>query len=122
MLDDARDGATGLRLATQNDYDAILLDLMLPGICGEELLTGIQEVPVIVVSAKTDISDKVKLLMDGAVDYITKPFDQAELLARVEVHLRLRDNPGRNSSNDKNEYPSTWCIIVRYRSVRCSDK
>lgn len=68
--------------------DLILLDLMLPGITGEELLPQIMNMPVIVVSAKTDIIDKVELLSGGAVDYITKPFDIRELLARIEVQLR----------------------------------
>ena len=68
--------------------DLILLDLMLPGITGEELLPQIINIPVIVVSAKTDIIGKVELLSGGAVDYITKPFDIRELLARIEVQLR----------------------------------
>ncbi len=68
--------------------DLILLDLMLPGITGEELLPQIMNIPVIVASAKTDIIDKVELLSGGAVDYITKPFDIRELLARIEVQLR----------------------------------
>ena len=76
-----------LLLAAQHP-DLILLDLMLPGLSGEELLPGLQGIPVIVVSAKAGIDDKVALLMGGAVDYITKPFDTRELLARVAVHLR----------------------------------
>lgn len=75
--------------------DLILLDLMLPGITGEELLPRITNVPVIVVSAKTDITGKVELLSGGAVDYITKPFDIRELLARIEVQLR---NPAIKNS------------------------
>lgn len=68
--------------------DLILLDLMLPGLTGEELLPQIMNIPVIVISAKNDIIDKVELLSGGAVDYITKPFDTRELLARIEVQLR----------------------------------
>ena len=66
----------------------ILLDLMLPGLNGEELLPQIKGIPVIVLSAKAGIDDKVGLLMGGAVDYVTKPFDTRELLARIAVHLR----------------------------------
>ena len=66
----------------------ILLDLMLPGISGEELLPQIQNIPVIVVSAKPGVDDKVGLLLGGAVDYLTKPFDTKELIARVVVRLR----------------------------------
>ena len=68
--------------------DLILLDLMLPGLSGEALLPKIKSIHVIVVSAKTDITGKVELLSVGAVDYITKPFDIRELLARIEVQLR----------------------------------
>ncbi|MDE7191891.1 MAG: response regulator transcription factor [Clostridia bacterium] len=71
-----------------NRPDLILLDLMLPGLSGEELLPKIQNIPVIVVSAKVDIDNKVNLLLSGAVDYVTKPFDIKELLARISVHLR----------------------------------
>ena len=68
--------------------DLILLDLMLPGLPGEEVLPRIQGIPVIVVSAKTAVQDRVGLLLGGAVDYLTKPFDTQELLARVAVRLR----------------------------------
>ena len=68
--------------------DLILLDLMLPGLPGEEVLPRIQGIPVIVVSAKTSVQDKVGLLLGGAADYLTKPFDTEELLARVAVRLR----------------------------------
>ena len=66
----------------------ILLDLMLPGLSGEELLPQLRGIPVIVVSAKAAVQDKVSLLLGGAVDYLTKPFDTKELLARVAVRLR----------------------------------
>lgn len=68
--------------------DLILLDLMLPGLSGEELLPKLRGIPVIVVSAKVAVRDKVELLLGGAADYITKPFDTAELSARVAVRLR----------------------------------
>ncbi len=71
--------------------DLILLDLMLPGLSGEGLLPKIEGIPVIVVSAKADVSDKVSLLRGGAADYITKPFDTRELLARVAVQLRAAE-------------------------------
>ena len=76
-------------LALQGSHpDLILLDLMLPGLPGEEVLPRIQGIPVIVVSAKTSVQDKVGLLLGGAADYLTKPFDTEELLARVTVRLR----------------------------------
>ena len=86
--DVAYDGVDGLNKALSGGFDLILLDLMLPGLSGEEILPEIREIPVIVVSAKAEVDDKVSLLMDGAEDYITKPFSVKELLARVEVQLR----------------------------------
>lgn len=73
--------------------DIILLDLMLPGISGEELLQDIREnkrynVPVLIISAKDSLSDKVNLLKNGADDYITKPFEPEEVIARVQASLR----------------------------------
>jgi DNA-binding response OmpR family regulator len=76
---------------SMNSFDLILLDLMLPGLTGEELISEIKETvstPIIVVSAKSALEDRVKLLKSGADDYITKPFERDELLARVEAVLR----------------------------------
>ena len=73
--------------------DLVLLDLMLPGLPGEELLDRLQGVPVIVMSAKAGLDDKVDLLLRGAADYITKPFEIRELLARVQVQLRRSEQP-----------------------------
>ncbi|MBP3446126.1 MAG: response regulator transcription factor [Clostridia bacterium] len=84
----AYSGTEALLVLKSSVPDLILLDLMLPGLSGEALLPKIKSIPVIVVSAKTDITGKVELLSGGAVDYITKPFDIRELLARIEVQLR----------------------------------
>ncbi len=84
----AYSGTEALYLLSHEYPDLVLLDLMLPGLSGEEVLPKIQGIPVIVVSAKADVTDKVGLLMSGAADYITKPFDTAELLARIAVQLR----------------------------------
>lgn len=86
----AYSGTEAVMLLSQSKPDLILLDLMLPGISGEEVLKQIKDIPVIVVSAKADITDKVGLLLSGAADYITKPFDMQELLARITVQLRHR--------------------------------
>lgn len=93
----AYSGTEALLLLSQAKPDLILLDLMLPGLSGEELLPRIKDIPVIVVSAKADVSDKVGLLLGGAADYVTKPFDLAELLARITVQLRKSENA--NSEN-----------------------
>ena len=84
----AYSGTEALYFLENNQPDLILLDLMLPGMNGEEVLSKINGTPVIIVSAKSDISDKVNLLMNGAVDYVTKPFDNSELLARITVAFR----------------------------------
>lgn len=97
----AYSGTEGLLQLQNNMFDLILLDLMLPGKSGEELIKEIREknsVPIIVISAKVDIEDKVQVLKMGADDYITKPFHQEEVLARVEVQLRKAAvNPAKQS-------------------------
>lgn len=89
----AYSGTEALLLLDKSRPDLILLDLMLPGLSGEELLSRIEGIPVIVVSAKIDVDDKVKLLLGGAADYITKPFEIRELLARIEVQFRKGQTP-----------------------------
>lgn len=84
----AYSGTEALLLLKEHRPDLVLLDLMLPGLSGEEVLSRIQDIPVIVVSARTAVQDKVGLLLGGAADYLTKPFDTKELLARVAVRLR----------------------------------
>lgn len=93
----AYSGTEALLLLSHNKPDLILLDLMLPGLSGEELLPQIKDIPVIVVSAKADVTDKVELLVGGAADYITKPFDMKELLARIMVQLRKNENSADKS-------------------------
>ena len=73
--------------------DLVLLDLMLPGVKGEEVLPRIKDIPVIVISAKTDVDDKVRLLLEGADDYLAKPFHLKELSARIAVQLRNAKAP-----------------------------
>lgn len=84
----AYSGTEAVYLLSQNVPDLVLLDLMMPGLSGEGVLSQIKEIPVIVMSAKADIQNKVELLLGGAADYITKPFDTQELLARITVQLR----------------------------------
>ena len=86
----AYSGTEALFVLRSAKPDLVLLDLMLPGLNGEEVLSQIRGMPVIVVSAKIDIDNKVALLLGGAVDYVTKPFNMKELLARISVHLRNR--------------------------------
>ena len=84
----AYSGTEALLVLQSGAADLVLLDLMLPGLSGEEVLARLKGMPVIVVSAKVDIAGKVNLLLGGAADYVTKPFDTNELLARISVALR----------------------------------
>lgn len=88
----AYSGTEALLLLRSNRPDLVLLDLMLPGMKGEQVLPKLRGIPVIVVSAKADVENKVELLLGGAADYLTKPFDPRELLARIEVQLRRAEN------------------------------
>lgn len=91
----AYSGTEALYALSASRPDLILLDLMLPGLSGEEVLPQIKGIPVIVISAKIDVDDKVELLLGGAVDYVTKPFEMRELLARITVALRGGSASGR---------------------------
>ena len=84
----AYSGTEALLLLDRRRPDLVLLDLMLPGLNGEEVLTRVEGIPVVVVSAKSDVDHKAALLLGGAADYLTKPFAMKELLARIAVALR----------------------------------
>lgn len=84
----AYSGTEALLLLGKVRPDLVLLDLMLPGLSGEQVLPELRGIPTIVVSAKVDTGSKVDLLLGGAADYVTKPFELRELLARIAVALR----------------------------------
>lgn len=88
----AYSGTEALMLLERNKYDLILLDLMLPAIGGEKIIEKVKDTPIIILSAKSSSDDKVNCLLLGANDYITKPFDRKELLARIKVQLRTKTN------------------------------
>lgn len=113
----AYSGTEALLYLASRRPDLILLDLMLPGLSGEELLPLIKDIPVIIVSAKAEVSDKVSLLLGGAADYVTKPFDTSELLARITVQLRKNDVP---ESSDILSY-DTIRLNTETRAVTVSD-
>ena len=94
--------------------DLALLDLMLPGLSGEEVLPKLAGIPVIVVSAKADIDSKTSLLLGGAADYVTKPFVLRELLARVAVRLReapLREGAALTFHNLRLDPDTHWVSV-----------
>ncbi len=92
VVEAALDGVEGERLALQGNFDAIVLDLMLPRRGGLDVLESVRRampsLPVIVLTARGGIEDRVEALEAGAVDYLVKPFSMAELVARVRAHLR----------------------------------
>ncbi len=85
---DAYNGSDALNIIRQEDINLILLDLMLPDINGEDLIKKVKDIPIIIISAKVSSNDKINCLLDGANDYVTKPFDKDELLARIKVQFR----------------------------------
>ncbi|HEY9827324.1 MAG TPA: response regulator transcription factor [Stenomitos sp.] len=93
----AHDGITGLTLARETSHDLAILDWMLPGLSGVELCRRLRatgnQVPVILLTAKDEVSDRVAGLDAGADDYVVKPFSIEELLARIRAHLRRTHEP-----------------------------
>ncbi len=87
----AYSGVEALKVLQDVRPDLVLLDLMMPGMNGEEVLPQVMGIPVIIMSSKSDMDTKVNLLYGGAVDYVTKPFDVRELLARISVHLSQKE-------------------------------
>ncbi|MCQ2523900.1 MAG: response regulator transcription factor [Lachnospiraceae bacterium] len=114
IVSKAGDGRLALEMATNNSYDLILLDIMLPGLNGLEVLRRLGpdfKTPVILLTARDAVMDKVAGLDAGAVDYITKPFAIEELLARIRVALKLHNKMIDSSDTnkvDKEEGIYTW--------------
>ena len=96
IVKNAYSGTEALIILEKENVDIILLDLMLPGLNGEEIIKKIKSIPIIVISAKVSNEDKINSLLIGANDYITKPFDMDELLARVKVQLRINNTSKNN--------------------------
>ena len=91
--DSANTGDDGYQMARAVDYDALIVDIMLPGMDGITLIEKLRghgiSTPVLILSAKNSLDDKIRGFQSGSDDYITKPFQSAELLARVRTHVRL---------------------------------
>ena len=99
-VDCAHDGKLGLQMATLNPYDLLIVDLMLPGMSGTELIRRVRQqntdVPIVVLTARDALSDKLVNFESGADDYLTKPFAFAELLVRIKALLRRGAVPRAN--------------------------
>ena len=122
-VDCAYDGEEGLRMAKEKAYDIILLDLMLPGMDGYQVCRELRQrssVPIIILSAKGEVFDKVLGLELGADDYMIKPFDSKELVARVKAVLR-RFHPEKSSSSQNSgkivEYPDLIVNQTNYSVI-----
>lgn len=118
-ISNAYSGTEALLLLEKEKYDLILLDLMLPGISGEELLLKIKNIPIIVLSAKISSDDKVNCLLSGANDYIIKSFDSKELLARIEVQLR---SVNKNNVIENLKYRELELLNDNYTLLVCNKK
>lgn len=106
-VDHTPSGESGLAMASTTDYDVAIVDLMLPGLGGLSLIEGLRaerrHVPILVLSAKRDIEDRVNCLQRGADDYVGKPFAFSELLARIQAVIRRARgavDPARLSVSD----------------------
>lgn len=106
----AEDGEDGKEKFDSNEIDLVLLDVMLPKIDGFELISIIKtkDIPVIFITAKDSVMDRVKGLRLGADDYLVKPFESIELLARIEAVLRRYN---KNDNNDKS------CDIIKFKNI-----
>jgi two-component system alkaline phosphatase synthesis response regulator PhoP len=126
----ADNGAEGLQIALQRNFDLLILDLMLPGMNGFEILTKLRQngirTPVIILTARNAEEEVVQGLKHGADDYITKPFGVAELLARISAVLRRSQNEElrQNDSDEKviaagelSIYPEKYEVVVGGESV-----
>ena len=116
-------GREALEMALKNDYDLILLDIMLPGLNGLEVLRRLlkeKEVPVILLTARDAVMDKVSGLDAGAVDYITKPFAIEELLARIRVALKL--HAGHAAVDHKTNGADSDEGILRWQDLVLDDR
>lgn len=128
QLDQAYSGTEGLRLFAQNHYDLVLMDLMLPGLSGEDLIEAIRDkktTPIIVITAKSDMSVLVDVFARGANDYIAKPFHIQEVLARVAKQLVSQPHvsePKLLIYQDISLDPITFEVVVSGKKMECTSK
>ena len=124
--EEAKDGIEGLNFINNHTVDLVLLDVMLPKMDGYELLPHLieAEIPVILLTAKDRLQDKVKGFNLGADDYITKPFESMELLARVKAVLR-RSEKGKTNAKEKTDTKLTFqdiTLLLDEHRIFCGDE
>ena len=124
VVDTANDGQLGYEHASTGIYDMVILDLMLPKMNGYEVLSALRRdgdnVPVLILSAKTEIDDKIQGFTTGADDYMTKPFSLSVLLLKIEAHFRRRKNePGTPKIHSKDIVfiPGEMRAFVKEREI-----
>lgn len=130
--DIAPDGQTALELGMGKHYDLILLDIMLPGMDGYELCAALREkldIPILMVTAKGESSDKITGLGLGADDYIPKPFDPAELVARIKAHISRYERLTSPASREREIrvgglviYPDNWRVTRNGAELRLPNR
>ena len=124
-VDCAYDGEEALEMVKQNEYDVMLLDIMLPKMSGLEVCQQIREfsdIPIIMLTAKGDDMDKILGLEYGADDYITKPFNILEVKARIKAIMRRRATKNTTKDNGKQKLIRGLMIDVEARRVTVDDK
>ncbi|MES2889095.1 MAG: heavy metal response regulator transcription factor [Pseudomonadota bacterium] len=124
LVDVADNGVDGLHLALEGDHDLLVLDSMLPGIDGLSLLTALRRVkqtPVLMLTARVGVNDRVEGLQTGADDYLLKPFAFSELLARIQV-LQRRASPRAEPESVVMRLADLEVDLLRRRATRASSK
>lgn len=112
----AYDGEEALSLIKSQHYDLILLDVMLPSLSGFELIKWIKNTPVIYLTAKVSLQDKIRGLTSGAEDYIVKPFETLELIARINIVLRRTASPSETYRLNEVEV-DLGSKVVKYQNI-----
>lgn len=129
-VDVRMDGLSGLEAVQRKEYDILILDVMLPGLSGFEITQAVRKMgiktPILMLTAKSDVDDKVMGLDSGADDYLTKPFEAKELLARLRALGRRNETVGNNmlSFGDISLSPATFQLhcISNGQSIRLSKR
>ena len=128
-------GTQAVELALSGDWDLILLDLMLPGCSGYDVCRLIRDkvdVPILMVTARSESVDKIRGLGLGADDYIAKPFDPAELVARVKAHIGIHARLGQREQGSRQEeclafgdlkiYPKAYRVFLKDKEIALANR